>query len=513
MNNSILKKLLCVLLAAFMVLSVIGCNTEKNNAVNNDIANLDIDISGNIEGSATVERTYTTLYSENDAFMYDNPNRGFRGYIEIVDFDMTESELVGKMDNWMQRHVEYAYAQTAVCYIYPWQYRGKDLDDDFFKTVQWVFDYARERKIQLNLRFAYYHTTYCSDRTPTTDEIMLHLNQIAENGIVERNKDTIHAFQVGFVGRYGEWHSEDAETDRELIINSFMEKLLPEGVYGQVRMPQYKDLISNDNEKKSLVGFHMDSFFGIQDSSQYGSSTYSIGLSDWETNVKEGAYTPQDGELYFHGQFVNDYGFFPDGYACLLGMSQLRMTTFSSENGYLEAGLFGNSAMQQWQSQPVTEKWLKEYGIPYSENWLKNSNGETVERNVLEYIRDYLGYRFSATKLSTKADNNILSVSLALENHGFSAAFNITSQLVILDEKGNEVSSAAAGNPKDWHSTNPDNYKDRKQLTHNVTAQLKMPETNGKYSLALKLTSKNGTTARLDNNIPYENGYNILHTF
>lgn len=342
---------------------------------------------------------------------------------------------------------------------------------------------------------------------------MLHLEQIAENGIVERNKDTIHAFQVGFVGRYGEWHSEDTETDHEKIIGTFYEKLLPEGVYPQTRKPEYKNLLADSVSAKKLTGFHMDSFFGIQDSSQYGSGNFSIGMEDWEQAVKEGAYAPQDGELYFDGQFVHDLGFYPDGYACLLGMSQLRMTTFSSENGYLEASETGNSAMHQWLSQPVTEKWLKENKIPYSENWFKNQKGETVERNVLEFIRNYLGYRFSATKLVTNESDGKLSVALDIENHGFSSAFNITSRFVILDEKGNIVSEAEAGNPAEWHPTNPDNYKDRKQLTHSITAELKMPSEKGSYKVAFELISKSGATARLDNNIPFENGCNILHSF
>ena len=503
MRSNIFRNSLSILLSLLLSVMVAGC------------------VGGNPQGSAqttssgpATNREYTTLYSDNTNLLYENPNRGFRGYMEVTDFTKTAEENVAGVAKWMQRHIEYAQAQTSVLYIYPWQYRGKALDDKFYETLQAVFDYVREEQIQICLRFAYYHTAYCTDRTPTTDEILLHIEDIAKNGIIERNKDVIHAFQVGFVGQFGEWHSENIPADREKVINSFIEKLLPDDVYAQVRMPQYKEFINEANaDKKKIFGYHMDSFFGIQDSSQYGSGTYSIGLSDWETNVKEGAYTPQDGELYFHGQFVNDYGFFPDGYACLLGMSQLRMTTFSSENGYLEMGVFGNSAMQAWQTQPVTEKWLKEYGIPYAENWFKNAKGEVVERNVLEYIHDYLGYHFSATNLETTVSNNKLKADLQLKNYGFSSAFNITSKLVILDKDGKVISEAAAGNPAEWHSTDPDNYKNRKQLTHTVSAELELPTEKGEYSLALQLLSKSGAAARLDNNIPFEHSSNILHTF
>lgn len=189
------------------------------------------------------------------------------------------------------------------------------------------------------------------------------------------------------------------------------------------------------------------------------------------------------------------------------------MTTFSSENGYLEQGLFGNSAMHQWQARPITAKWCEENGIPYSENWFKNQNGETVERNVFEFIKDYLGYRITATKLVSKEQDGKLSVSLDIENHGFSAAFNLKSSLAILDSKGNVVDEISVGNPAEWHPTDPADYSNRKQLTHNLKADLKLPEKSGEYKIAFKLVSKNGVTARLDNNTEYVNGYNILHTF
>ena len=495
-----LYRICALILSLLMIASAVGCDKAGTSGESKPLP-------------AEIERTYTTLYSDNDALMNDNPNRGFRGYIEVVDFNMSQSDLNEKLSGLMKRHIEYANTTVAVCYIYPFDYLGKQFDQKFYDVLQWTFDWGRENNIQYCFRFAYWHDGYYQVKTATTDEILDHVDQIAESGIIEKNKDVIHSFQAGFVGKYGEWHSETTPTDHKLILENIVEKLIPEDVYGQVRKPEYERLLSDDNARKDGLGYHMDSFFGIQDSSQYGSGTFSLGLEDWTRAVKDGAYSPQDGELYFHGQFVNDLGFFPEAYACLLGLSQLRMTTFSSENGYLEQGLFGNSAMHQWQSKPITAKWCEENGIPYSENWFKNQKGETVERNVFEFIKDYLGYRITATKLNTKVDGDKLNVSLNIENHGFSAAFNIESTLVILDAKGNVVAEAAAGDPTQWHSTNPDDYNDRSQLVHTLKAELNLPKVAGEYRLALSLKSKNGTSARLDNNIEYVDGYNILHTF
>lgn len=509
-----LKRIFSLLLAVILVFGVAGCGTEKTTSTPEENIDLSIDISGNVEDSPVVERTYTTLYSDNDDVMYDNPNRGLRGYFDFFDFEVSNDELLERIKDQRKDLDKYAHSTTYVCYFYPGAYRGKHLSDRFFEAIQYIFDYLREEKIQILLRFAYYDVNIYNDRTPLTDELMTHINDLIDSGIIEKNKDVIHVFQAGFVGKFGEWHSDEPKADRDLILNTLVDKLIPSDLFIQVRQPDYKDYISDDNAAKKRIGFNNDGWFGIQDTTELGNMNYSVGLEPWIRQMNEGAYTPNDAELYFWSQFENDIGFYPDGYASLLGASQLRLTTLSAINGWLDHGALRDGAMVRWQSQPINEKWCKENKIPYSENWFKNSDGETVERNVFEFHRDYVGYRITATELSVKASGkNDITATLSLENHGFSAAFNITSSLVILDSQGKEVASVEAGNPADWHCTNPDDYDDREQLVHKISAELPLPTAKGEYKIALKLLSKGGGTARLDNNIPYEDGYNILHTF
>ena len=509
-----LKRIFSLLLAVLLCLGAAGCGTADTTSKPDETPELSVDISGNVKGSAVVEREYTTLCSDNDDLMYNNPNRGLRGYFDFFNFEVSNDELLKRMQEQRKELDKFAQSTTYVCYFYPAAYRGKHLPDRFFEAIQYIFDYLREEKIQILLRFAYFDVNNYNDRTPLTEELMIHINDLIDSGIIEKNKDVIHVFQAGFVGKFGEWHSDEPKADRNLILNTLVDKLIPKDLYIQVRQPDYKDFVADGHPAKSRIGFNNDAWFGIQDSTELGNQNYSYGLEPWNRHVKEGAYTPNDAELYFWNQFENEVGFYPDGYACLLGASQLRFTTLSAINGWLDHGALRDGAMVRWQSQPVNEKWLKEYGIPYSENWFKNSDGETVERNVFEFHRDYVGYRITATELSVKnKGKKDITATLKLENHGFSAAFNITSSLVILNSKGEVVSSAAAGNPADWHSTNPDDYKDRKQLVHTVSADLPLPDTKGEYKIALQLLSKGGGTARLDNNIPYEDGYNILHTF
>lgn len=517
MLNTIFKRLLSLTLVMLLTFSVVGCkntSSKANSSSKEEPVSLNVDISGNKKNSVVVEREYTTLYSDSDNLLYPNPNRGLRGFYSLMHFDVSKEEVLKTLKSQSDSWYKYTQTPIAVCYFFPGDYLGKKLDKQFFDTIQVAFDYFRENKIQILLRFAYYDVNEFNERTPTTEEILLHVNQLSENGIIERNKDVMHVFQAGFIGQFGEWHSDVPRADRTAVITALADKLWPEGVYTQVRHPDYKDFLADGHPKKKMIGFNNDAWFGIQDTSELGNGTYSYGLEPWDRNVKEGAYTPNDGEFYYHSQFESSIGYYPDGYASVLGMSELRFTTFSAVNGWLDKGVLQDNAMVRCMKQPVTVKWLEEYKLPYSENWFKSADGKEVRRNTFEYMRDYLGYRLTANTLSVKQkDDKKLDVTLKLENHGFSAAFNITSELVLLNSKNEKISSVAFGDPKEWHSTNPDDYKDRKQLEHTLNAVIEKPSKKGEYKLALQLLSKGGGTARLDNNIPFEEGYNILHTF
>lgn len=511
-----IKRIIPVLLCAAILLSSAACSQENTSSerVETIPENLPVDISGNVVGSPVVERSYTTLNAENNSLLDFNPNRGLRGIIEFYHFNYTDDEIYTHLQNDLDKFSKYTACSTYVLYLYPGDYLGAKLPDEFFETTQKIFDFLRENQIQILLRFAYYDVNTFNKRTPTTEELMLHINQLAENGIIERNKDIIHVFQAGFIGKFGEWHSDEPRADRSLIVNAIIEKLLPEGISLQLRNPRYREFISEENFNKVTLSFNDDAFFGIQNGTELGNQDYSVGLEPWEYQKNNAYNAPNDAELYYWSQFTNEMGFFPDGYACVLGAAEHHLTTLSANNGYLDQGPFKDGAMVRWKNQPVTEKWLNENGLAYSENWFKSAAGETVERSVFDYLRDYVGYRLSAQKLSVKkSGESKIQVELTLQNHGLSAAFNITSQLVILDQDGNEVASVEAGNPAEWYTTDPTDYNNRKQLDHTITAQLELPQKSGEYRLGLKLLSKGGATARLDNKTEFSNGCNILHEF
>ena len=394
---------------------------------------------------------------------------------------------------------------------------NSELDAEFFTAAQKIFDCLRKRKMQILLRFAYYDENNFNSRTPTTAEILRHISNLSENGIIERNKDVLHAFQVGFIGKYGEWHSDtpaSTAADRGTVLNAFVERLLPSGVYAQLRMPNYSDYLSSENAEKygGKFGYHLDSFFGIADGSETGSGIYSYGRADWSRHISEAYCAPNDAEAYYYSQF-DDLGAYPDGYGSIIAASQLRLTTLSAINGYIDQGTSAPGCINEWKKLPVTEKWLEYNNLPYTKGWFTDNDGNKIKRNAFEYIRDYLGYRLVCRELSVTEENGGMNISLSLQNYGFAAAFNITAHLTLLDTSGNEIYSYAAGNPAEWYGAKPGEVPDGELITYNLKTNMPLPGDSGKYRLALRLVSKSGATARLDNSIPYEKGYNILHEF
>lgn len=472
---------------------------------------------GNIKDSPFVKRSYTALNAYHSAELNLNPNRGFRGCMDFFNFKLTDSEIAAKIDAYaLQLKNAGINSSVYVCYFYPGDYISGDLNAEFFTAAQKIFDCLRERKMQILLRFAYYDENNFNSRTPTTAEILRHISNLSENGIIERNKDVLHAFQVGFIGKYGEWHSDtpaSTSADRGTALNAFAEKLLPSGIYAQLRMPNYSDYLSGENILKygGKFGYHLDSFFGIADGSETGSGIYSYRKADWNRHISEAYCAPNDAEAYYYSQF-DDLGAYPDGYGSIIAASQLRLTTFSAINGYIDQGTSAPGCINKWKKLPVTEKWLEYNNLPYTKGWFTDNGGNKIKRNAFEYIRDYLGYRLVCKELSVTEKSGGMNISLSLQNYGFAAAFNITARLTLLDTSGNEIYSYAAGNPAEWYGAKPGTVPDGELITYYLKADMPLPS-SGKYKLALRLISKSGAAARLDNSIPYENGYNILHEF
>ena len=453
--------------------------------------------------------------------------------------------------------------KLGIVYISFTEYGKLDaIPERAIEILQMVMDHCRTRKTKILWRYAYnlehgawkYDSEYkahCEKVCANEETMIKHIKQLAP--FIKKNSDVIHKISSGIIGN-GEmvYSFQYPEVDYENVMKAVIEYwCLPNNLQYSVRMPEYKINFENEEpnyEHFNIIGFNNDAVFGEQ--KRYGmhsgcwqydhngtakEANCNHSEADhqpndwWNYVIKQAAYTSQSGELFVNSHFFPDY--VPTGMEVILQMAHHRFTTLSSWHTLGEATDKTNTAdtnvMIRWiEREEVTPELLEANGILYDPSWFKDDYGNLLHRNPYEFIRDHLGYKIVAEKSNLSGDLGRLGklkVDMTFKNYGFAAAFMLESGFAILDEKYNVVSTVSAGDPSKWYSLAPDYYNSEKKssaqsdvLTHNIEAELNLPEESGKYYIAFYLKNTMNDFATLSNDpdsIPFKgDGYNILHT-
>lgn len=454
------------------------------------------------------------LSAEQSTLLNTNPDRGFRleiavqihQLVEAGDYAAQKDKAAEIINNAKNGGEQITLAQT---YFYLNGYREEDLPESAFKAMDAFLDVLAEKGMKSLLRFAYARDML-DPRTDITQGWMLrHMIQLAD--FLKKHRERIHVFQAGFVGAWGEWHSFFYPLDRPLLIGVIVDHMLPENMYLQVRQPDFKDMIPSGNPRYGDIGHHNDACFGksLLGKGQ-GTGDIDADTPKWQRIRNEAAFTPQDGELYWSWWNRNN-GAYPDGYDMIEQLSEHRFTSLSVLHGYADVDCAPDCTMERWKRQPLTENWLKEHHILYQPSWFYNADGSLAERNVFEFVRDYLGYRVELQSVDLHRHAESLCVDLSLVNYGFSAAFNLESGFAVLDDNDRIISEVAAGDPSTWYNR-PVDYATAVSLQHRLTAEIILPKQSGTYRLAFYLRNSQKTYARVANDLPVINGYTVLST-
>lgn len=461
----------------------------------------------------------------------------------------------------MNDNGEYKYdpSHLVLSYIYLTEWNTRALSNGALECVRQYFEVCRERQIKNMLRFSY-NWGYNIPNTTEENRTLLQSQCINEIGLGMHTKqlgplcgefkDTIHSISNGFLGFVGEWASvyQWPLIDYNMAMKLIMDNIcVPNDIYYSSRMPKYRyDFLKAypDEKYSRLIGLNCDAFYGEQKRPYWNSEEYQYGLIDSNYNInwydyatETAYYAPADGEMYTQ-QVLTMYDMRPYGYECMLQLAHHRYSAFSYWHGYLDTienpEFRDTNIMNAWQNPndnkgyyaPVTLEKLKTMKIIYDPAWLTDKNGNSREGlDAYDYIRDHLGYRLRLidSKLSwDTSESHIASVSFNIKNFGFAAAFNIRSELIILNETGEIVSHTDAGDPSKWISLPDDLYNDNyavagsiedKVITHKVDSQIEMPLQEGRYTLALRLYADNDIPVRLANDMSYKDGYHILSNF
>ena len=444
-----------------------------------------------------------------------NPDRGFRLEVSFVKAQellnaadrkaYAREKILGELDNCAP--LDITIAQN---YFYLWPWLDSPISEDALSAFQDVFDVYREMKIKVLQRFSYQRE--CHKGGAKTERILEHIRQLKP--LIERNRDVIYCFQTGFIGAWGEWHSDVPDVDRTKILTAVAEELVPDDMYLQLRLPEYKAFLSPTHPAYRKIGYNNDCFFGKINAEYYGSGGWDPDTAMWRTSVAQSPFCPMDAELYW--SFWNfENNIFCDGYDAVTALSELHITTFSAMHGYgdLKKSADRRGTIARWTEQPVTEEWLNAHGIPFSPAWFVGENGEKLARNVFEFVRDHFGYRLEAQSVEVSGEaayGECVNVCLEIKNTGFSAPFNLRGEFALLDEDGNAVSVFPIDGIDHWYPTSPLDYTDRTVLIHKVCGALAVPEKAEKLRLGFRLYSTLGSGVVLANTLENVNGYDIL---
>lgn len=377
-------------------------------------------------------------------------------------------------------------------------------------------------KVYLNI---YYQAGH-DDTIVTADIVLSHIDYYAD--VLEKFKDTIYCYCISLIGSWGEWTSTNngAENipgitvDQKQQIADKVLEILPEGMYMTVRQPEILTTFFENSGKN--IGLDQSAFFGYDYTDvDIGQGAFKPGTDEYKQAVSKAAYSIMTAETFTTRWFGENTAYAKiNALNAIKALSEQRITSFNVNHAYGDIATYGgnieDTVLYGWRLEKVTASALNSLGVLCTDGWFKASNGKTVTRSAFDYIRDYLGYRISAESLMVtggETAGKTINISMNLKNYGFSAAFNLKSGFAVLDENNNVISKVYAGTPSTWYCTDPDDYSDRTQLVHTVTASMSLPEKAGNYKLAFFMENTLGQSARLDNLIEYGNGFNILHIF
>lgn len=473
-----MKTYLIVILSFLVAIAVctpifmVGCVTNKYNIAKYPMIK-------NYFQHAVIDNLY--LSGQNTALL-SNQDRGFRG--EIYYTLGTEKAYPGDNQNYIDRVNEQLelYGEDKInllqCYIYLTEYRERDLDEQAINQLKSYFEYLKSKNVRILLRFAYEYTSSINNDAKDR-QIISHLNQIGE--FINDNKqlfnDVVYAMQLGLVGLWGEGHGAHyANHNFKKLITKLCE-VIPEEIYIMVRTPEILSHVPKKYEKRFSV--HDDFLVGVD---------HEWGMMSWndpqyQDLLNKNKYAIADGEMPWGNYKENDEYYQIDALNLVKQVADYGLTSMSITHNYKEDWTQQNNIyyhLEKWKNEYLTKKDLYINTLPYLESMLVDD-----KISVYNYLQYHLGYNLGVSNLLLMPNKT----SFMINNFGMAAPFEYKLQ-VIADDKEIEIETELLTAFGQQIVTIPESVKEIKiKYTHR----------------------RSGATIRFANNLPYENGYNIIN--
>ena len=355
-----------------------------------------------------------------------------------------------------------------------------DLDETFFASWRQTLENCRQNGCMVGLRFRYDANGKDDPEPASFDQVLAHIAQIKESGLLEDYKDIIALVESGFVGKWGEQHGGKYTSVeyKSKLLDALLEAV-PETIHVTVRTPdtfavwaghkrseladqeiwKAAESSSDPVDKRILskrVGMYNDGYMGSN--SDLGTYADRERETEWLSSVAEETY--YGGEFSGNIEFAQQY----DTYLPENALSEMYKTHLSYINGNI---------FQLYKNYTFGE----EYDIEGVDN------SAYYGQNVFQFIRDHLGYRFvlrNSELTANVSQGGNLKLRFSIENTGFANPIPHTQGYIILEKDGIYVKSPVDLDCHNWRSC----------TTTDIELTMKLPDTirTGSWNVYLKET-------------------------
>jgi hypothetical protein len=291
-------------------------------------------------------------------------------------------------------------------------YLDRDLDPDVLIQIKAGLSIVRRAGFKVLPRF--YYVQEAGDRPGNTPQALRHIEQLAP--VLRDNVDVIAAVHAGFLGDWGEWHTNGTfadAADRKPVLDAML-AAVPESRMVLVRRPAYKreqfggplaEAQAFGGTPLARVGIHNDCFLA----SPTDDWTY-VDEADQRYGTQDSQFTAMGGETC---------GLFPPRSECATALAEMERYHWSFINA--------------------------DYDRAVLDGWLAGGCAPTIACR--------LGYRFVVRGFEVPAEvrrGDTLSVAIDLTNDGFARAFNARPVMIVLSGPSARVALPTGVDARMW---------------------------------------------------------------
>lgn len=369
-------------------------------------------------------------------------------------------------------------------YIYLNQYAQCDIDEQGLRNIQTIFDGLREQGYKAILRFAYnwwgeneWNTNWANEEEHEP-WLYRHIEQLAP--VIQQNIGLIAVVQVGFIGRWGEWHNTTlaASQDAKNKVVDRLLKAVPEPYNIEFRHPGHMNsLVLNDETQRYRLGYHNDFFTAGEQMNASGNDF--VPGDEWYNQVMEVAPN-----IFMIGEMPYE----KDEQWGLKDLVNRDVTLkIFRDHHYSAFDITQNYSLNilSWRNERITPSVLIRNKILFDESYFVE-DGISVARTFYDFVRDHLGYRINVKNVELDADGGQLIYKIDLTNTGFATVMNPKDvYLVFISEDNQLVKEMKLDvNPKEWQ---PGDIVTReyKALTYTLDGTVETAGLTGKYKVGV----------------------------